>query len=208
MDLHVMGPRRRARRKDLHRGQRAITARVRMGMHEAVFGVPSSAIAGRVLALGELWDARAVDQLTERMMAARDLASAARVLESALAEQQRAAQHRHAALVLAAVARLETLRVSEVADALAVSERHLRRVFREMIGMSPKEYARLTRFHRALRVARDRAGLDWAAVAASAGYYDQAHLIGDFREIAGVTPRALLRELRAAEPIQHSTVSA
>ena len=88
-----------------------------------------------------------------------------------------------------------------VASGLGVSERHLRRVFHETVGVSPKAFAKLTRFHRALRAARDDAHAGWASIAAAAGYYDQAHLIAEFRAIAGATPRALLDELRTAPSI-------
>jgi len=64
--------------------------------------------------------------------------------------------------------------------------------------MSPKEFARLARFRHALRAAREDSRLSWATIAAATGYYDQAHLIEEFRTIAGVTPRALLGELGAA----------
>jgi AraC-like DNA-binding protein len=46
--------------------------------------------------------------------------------------------------------------------------------------------------------AREDSRLSWATIAAATGYYDQAHLIEEFRTIAGVTPRALLSELGAA----------
>ena len=100
-------------------------------------------------------------------------------------------------LALDAADRLTRASVNAVADDLGVSERHLRRVFRETVGVSPKAFARLTRFHRALRAAREDGHASWASIAATAGYYDQAHLIAEFRAIAGVTPRALLGELRA-----------
>ena len=96
---------------------------------------------------------------------------------------------------------MATANVNAVADDLGVSERHLRRVFVETVGLSPKTFARLARFHRALRAAREDARAGWATIAAAAGYYDQAHLIGDFRAIAGVTPRALLGELRTSRSI-------
>jgi AraC-like DNA-binding protein len=79
--------------------------------------------------------------------------------------------------------------VREVARSLGVSERHLRRVFRDAVGVSPKSFARLARFHRALDAARR--GSSWARVAATTGYCDQAHLIDDFRAIAGATPARL-----------------
>lgn len=210
LDVYVMGAGRRAKRKPLVRGQRAVTARVRLGMHRAVFGVSSEAIAGRVVPLSELWGASAVERLRERMAAASEASGAASAteghavraaaiaLEVAIAERQgeHEAPRGHEALVLHAVARLQTERVSAVADALGVSERHLRRVFREHVGMSPKEYARLARFHRALRAARVDEQRDWARIALASGYYDQAHLITEFRAISDATPRALMRELR------------
>jgi AraC-like DNA-binding protein len=91
--------------------------------------------------------------------------------------------------------------VNAVAADLGVSERHLRRVFREAVGVSPKAFTKLTRFHRALRAAREDGGANWASIAADAGYYDQAHLIAEFRAIAGAPPRAFLNELRAASSL-------
>lgn len=85
--------------------------------------------------------------------------------------------------------------MATVAGDLGVSERQLRRVFREEAGLSPKTFAKLTRFHRALSVASEEGETSWASIAAAVGYYDQAHLIAEFRAIAGTTPRALLAEL-------------
>jgi transcriptional regulator GlxA family with amidase domain len=88
--------------------------------------------------------------------------------------------------------------VKSVAVDLGVSERHLRRLFRKSVGMSPKEFARVARFRHARRTAREGSQRSWADIAAETGYYDQAHLTEDFRAIAGVTPRVLLSELGAA----------
>jgi len=48
------------------------------------------------------------------------------------------------------------------------------------------------RFHRATALARS-ATLDWTRIAHECGYYDQAHLIRDFHELAEVTPSDLSR---------------
>jgi AraC-like DNA-binding protein len=83
------------------------------------------------------------------------------------------------------------------ADELSVSERHLRRVFREVVGLSPKMFFKLVRFERALKAAKASCDSSWSNIAMSAGYYDQAHMIADFRSIAGATPRQFLAELRS-----------
>lgn len=200
VDVHVLGARDRAHRKVIRTGWRTVTARLRLGASEAVLGAPASAIAGRIVALDELWGDAATERLLDRLAGSRSSTDAATVLDGAIAERLAAAGTRRTAaqLTLAAADRLTTAPVNAVALDLGVSERHLRRVFREAVGVSPKTFAKLTRFHRALRAARDDDPPSWAAVAAHAGYYDQAHLIAEFRAIAGATPRALLHELQAA----------
>jgi AraC-like DNA-binding protein len=190
-------------RKLIRDGQRVVTARLRLGAPEAVLGVPASAMAGRIVALEDLWGDAATRRLCARLAEARDTVDAPAILERAIADRLASADGRHARaqLALAAADRLATANVNAVAVDLGVSERHLRRVFRDTVGVSPKAFAKLTRFHRALRAAREDAHPRWASIAAAAGYYDQAHLIAEFRAIAGVTPRALLGELRAAPSV-------
>jgi AraC-like DNA-binding protein len=57
--------------------------------------------------------------------------------------------------------------------------------------MAPKLFARIQRFQRVFP-AIEREGAGWVDAAAACGYYDQAHLIRDFREFAGEPPAALL----------------
>lgn len=211
LDLHVMGARQRARRKTLRRGQRVVMVRLQLGMHQEIFGVPPSALAEQIVPLEDLWGP-AAQRMAEQLAEAKDLRLAAALLEEAIAGRLASLQapRGHTRLALEAAARLATLRVEEVADALGVSTRNLRRVFRDVVGMSPKEYARLARFHLALRRARASRDVDWADVAAATGYYDQSHLIAEFHDLAGVTPRALVHELRGstAEPAEPAASSA
>jgi AraC-like DNA-binding protein len=77
--------------------------------------------------------------------------------------------------------------IEAVAEASGVSRQHLARAFAHHVGVSPKTFARVMRFRRAVALARDgREG--WADLAAELGYFDQSHLIADFREFAGETP--------------------
>jgi AraC-like DNA-binding protein len=200
LDVYAFGAQQRARRKLIHGGQRSLMARLHLGTHEAVLGVPAAAIAGRVIALEELWGNATTERLVQQLAAARSTAEAAAVLEAAIAARYVAASGRRGRteLALAAAARLQTDNVNAVAVELGVSERHLRRVFHEAVGVNPKAFANLARFHRALRAACKARRANWSGIAAAAGYYDQAHLIAEFKVIAGATPQGLLSELRAA----------
>lgn len=79
-------------------------------------------------------------------------------------------------------------RVETIANDIGISRQHLARQFLHHVGVPPKTFARVMRFRRVL----DSLGgdVDWADVAAANGYYDQSHLIADFRELAGSTPNA------------------
>jgi transcriptional regulator GlxA family with amidase domain len=82
------------------------------------------------------------------------------------------------------------VRIDDVARALGWSRRRLERTFARELGIRPKLFARIARLNAVL------AGLDAAErasavdVALAAGYFDQAHLLRDFRRLAGRTPRA------------------
>lgn len=85
------------------------------------------------------------------------------------------------------------LELKSLSRDLGVSREHLIRRFREQVGLTPKAYANILRFDRALTLARS-ARTSWAEIAAHCGYYDQAHLVNDFQRYAGRAPSTLLRD--------------
>ena len=98
--------------------------------------------------------------------------------------------------VEAAVGRLLAERGQTRLPALAataeLSERQLERRFRSAVGLGPKALARLVRFQEVYRRLGEDAPADWALIALDCGYFDQAHLLRDFRELAGSPPSRLL----------------
>lgn len=201
LDVHAMGMRQTVHRKFIHSGQRTIAARLHLNTPEAVLGAPAAAIAGRIVPLEDLWGEASASRLCQRLADAHDTADAAAVLQRAIAERLVSAgtPSMRAELALRAAASLSrSNHVNAVAAALGVSERHLRRTFHDAFGISPKTFAKLARFRRALRAARAESPANWAGLALDSGYYDQAHLITEFRAIANTTPSALLDELRTA----------
>ncbi|MCC6244871.1 MAG: helix-turn-helix transcriptional regulator [Gemmatimonadaceae bacterium] len=84
-----------------------------------------------------------------------------------------------------------TLALDELAATLRRSPRHLQRQFARTVGISPKLLARIRRFQRVFAAWRDDPS-SLARVAAECGYFDQPHLIKDFRDFAGHAPSAFL----------------
>lgn len=84
--------------------------------------------------------------------------------------------------------------VGDVADELGWSRRHLSGRFAAEFGLAPKEVARVARFDRSRMLLRAAGPRRIADVAAISGYYDQAHLARDWRDLAGVPPSRWLAD--------------
>ncbi len=189
-DAYVMGPRTRAKFKRATGFVRATMIQFKPGWSPSVFGVPANVLTNQLVTLDDLWGASSGD-VTTRLVEARSVPAMLECLSRAVAarttfESSSARLARRGARLFEAT---ET-RVDVVAHQLGITARHLRRAFVENVGIGPKEFARGVRLHRAIRdSARSN---DWGLIARDAGYYDQAHLIGDFRDLVGLTPSAYL----------------
>jgi AraC-like DNA-binding protein len=84
------------------------------------------------------------------------------------------------------------LPIGALAKELGCSRRHLVARFREQVGPSPKTVARIIRFQSAARQFSLDDGRRFAEIAQVCGYFDQAHLNRDCRELAGTTPSSLV----------------
>jgi len=81
--------------------------------------------------------------------------------------------------------------LDRVAFDAGLSPRQFRRRCLEATGVGPKTLCRILRFRWARETAGGGARPNWAELAAGCGFYDQAHLIREFRQFAGQTPAAL-----------------
>lgn len=81
--------------------------------------------------------------------------------------------------------------VGRLAEIACLGKKQFERVFRECVGMNPKEYGRIVRFQRALRMMQ-LGFRDNADIAYSNGYSDQSHFIREFRQFSSLTPKQLV----------------
>jgi AraC-like DNA-binding protein len=85
----------------------------------------------------------------------------------------------------------------ELASRLGVSHKQMLARFDCRVGLTPKLTSRIFRFQKALAAANTaKTTPDWSDLAVDCGYFDQAHLIHEFQQLAGLTPAKYLRSRR------------
>jgi len=190
--LVMVGPIRTVRPFDPDYGAQWVGVRLRPEWCPDAFGIhPGELLDSVVDASRAGWSD--APRLTGRLARTRDSDAALRLLlEAAGARWAAAVPGRAARLAHRA---LEPLRgevgsasVSGAARDLGVTPRHLRRVVDATSGGGMKLFHRIRRLHRAASLATAAGDPRWSAIALESGYYDQAHMIRDFRELAGTTP--------------------
>lgn len=191
-ELLVAGLDRRARWSPVRSGATIVGVRLRPGVAGAVFGIPASELLDARIPLDELLGAR-VSEMSERLNGAQGREAEYLLLEGIVASAVTDASPDP--LVLAATRRLgfPGSRVDELADALGISERQLRRRFHQSVGYGPKTLDRVLRFRRLVSQARavSAGEVDLSRLAADLGYADQAHMARDSVRLTGLPPRRL-----------------
>jgi AraC-like DNA-binding protein len=78
--------------------------------------------------------------------------------------------------------------IEDLATSTRLSCRQLERKFKERVGISPKKLCRNLRFKNVFKYLTDFTAENWSSVAVACGYYDQAHMIRDFKHFTGFPP--------------------
>lgn len=78
--------------------------------------------------------------------------------------------------------------IEEMAGRYGSTCQQFARRFSTATGMTPKMFARVTRFQSLIHALLSTDVSEWASVAAGVGFYDQSHMINEFREFAGASP--------------------
>lgn len=86
--------------------------------------------------------------------------------------------------------------ISTLASECCISIRQLERLFQQRIGLPPQYYARLVRFTKAWMMKEKKPAVNWTQLAHQCGYFDQMHLVHDFKEFAGGTPKVIEKQLQ------------
>lgn len=153
------------------------------------FRPPADEVAGAHLGLDDLWGRDGLT-LRDRLLDARSPEAILDRLESVLLERAVRPLDLDGALDFAVNAFDRGASVAAVLARIGGSSRRFLREFAERVGLTPKRFERVRRFRHVLDAIEVGRPVSWARIALACGYYDQAHLINDFREFSGITPTA------------------
>ena len=155
----------------------------------AFTGFSQDQTVGQIITLSSVWKR----DIAERIGNAPSMPARVAAANNYFSAQRRRQPDRR---LTAAVSILETdpfARIDDVARDVACGRRQLERLFREQVGLTPKSLGLILRLQRSVRLRMTQENWTWSRIAAEAGYYDQSHLIADFRRIGGEAPSELLR---------------
>lgn len=160
------------------------------GAVPALFKIPAGEFRNRIVPLDEICN-RDVSGLKQKLVAAPEPKTKFRILESFIERQLSSGYQTHPAIRFA-IDQIDEhhgmISISGILNQTGYSQRWFSQIFRDTAGVNPKQYARICRFQHILSRLRKYDTTDWAGFALRYGYFDQAHLIHDFQDLAGITP--------------------
>jgi AraC-like DNA-binding protein len=175
-------------------GSDFLAVRFRPGAAHGLLGFPIHEMTDRREHLGAIWSG--VDELVVRIREQRTFDGrlglfagilARRAVESAAAPEPRVIEATRTIRAAGGVVSVE-----ELSQSLGVSRQHLTRLFERHVGVGVKFFSRVVRLQAVLGAISSAEGkrgeLRWAALALDHGFFDQAHLVADFRALTGLTP--------------------
>jgi len=164
------------------------------GMH-ALIGIDLQQLSGKVLSASDYAD-EGLLQLDRLYKEAVDEEDVARLLDAFflghIPHKEDINYTRLCKVITACDAMKGNISAAEMAAVACLSERQFLRVFRQYVGISPKQFVRLRRFHRALQSMQQMVAtgkpIDLLAIALQHGYYDLSHMAMEFQQMGCVSP--------------------
>ena len=158
------------------------------------FKLPADKLHNTHVSLDTLWGA-AASELRDQLLAATTPETRFHILEQSLLAHATLPLRRHSAVSFA-LKEFQAIPCTRIIAAvtanIGLSPKHFIQRFIEEVGLTPKLFCRIRRFQEVLHLIDKRQQVEWADIAFSCGYFDQAHFIHDFRDFSGLNPSAYL----------------
>jgi AraC-like DNA-binding protein len=191
----IAGPITQSRILRLGRSVTAIGAVVAPVLSVDMFGMPASELVDRIVPLEDVWTRDEVDALLADVSVLDVKRGLSRLKAELVAGIARTNDRTSVAVAAFRLIRRHGGRVAidEMAKGYGLTRQQFARQFSAAAGLSPKLFARITRFNSLVHALLSSDVSDWAGASTDIGFYDQAHMINEFREFAGLPPTVFFR---------------
>jgi AraC-like DNA-binding protein len=163
-----------------------------------IFGIPSNEITNQIIFTEDIFDSRVI-QFYEQLYLTKDLTEMASLTDNYLLCYLKKQKDIHASDSITCTSNLilrnpGLLNIEQLAHHANMSVRNFERKFSQQVGLSPKLFCSIARFNHALALKLKCPRKDWLTVALECGYFDQTHLIKDFKKFAGNSPSVFMKK--------------
>ena len=191
----VMGPFTQARTLRVGRSVHAAGAVVPPTLTLDLFGVPASELIDRIVPLQDLWGRDDVEGLFAALarLEIRDCLSALKEELLARIAQSNGRESFEQTAPRLIQSQRGRVSIDDIARSHGLTRYQFARRFSAAAGLPPKLFARITRFQRLVQVLLSTDVSQWASVSSAVGFYDQAHMINEFRTFVGSSPTVFFR---------------
>ena len=163
----------------------------------AIFGIPQSTVLNSILPIGDIIGPDAA-VITEQLESCDDIVTMATFMNVYFTRKLFSQKHKHYTGVIASTSdhifkNRGLVTVDSLAYSANMSVRNFERRFIDQVGMSPKLYARITRFFLALENKMMHPEKSWTNICHENGYFDQSHFIKECKEFSASAPEQLFQ---------------
>jgi AraC-like DNA-binding protein len=167
-----------------------VAIRLHPWMAQRVLGVPAIELRESLVDLELFWGS-SVDEVRNRLYEATDPSARLAIVERAAASHARetgAGDGLIARALCEDAERDASSTVTQLAARHGLTHRRVIAVFDRAVGLKPKAYQRVRRLRRVFQLVNESPRPSWTTIAHRCGYFEQAHLINDFRLLTGIRP--------------------
>jgi AraC-like DNA-binding protein len=175
------------------RGSRMLVVAFKKGRAFPFYPFPLSDLTDTVVE-ADLVFGRRFSELREQLLATKSIGRMFQLLEDFLLRQAGDSLRADSAArcveyAVSSIIHKPTLRrLQQLSEEIGYSQKHFIALFKQQVGISPKQYLKIMRFQKVIRAVEQNESISWSDIALESGYYDQAHFIHDFKRFSGFTP--------------------
>lgn len=164
-------------------------------------GVPAGEIKDRVLDADEIFGPSVV-LLREKLMSSNDIENIIRIMEGYLIK--RIIQQNNEHTIVRHIVNNISAPLKQLVQKTGYSHKHVIHLFKKHVGISPKQFQRISRFNGSLNdILAMNGEIDWPDIVFKNGYYDQPHFIKEFNHFSGINPITYLKTGSTCSKLLH-----